>query len=1083
MLSWLQPFRKVFEKASGALERLWFVSKLALGLLILIVPPLLTFVIAQHAFKLPLPFAAGLALAVDYVLFVGAVTYYAAIKRYVVRAIAWLWSVAVVRWVVMLGAACVLFLLGASSIRHAGEQSWLYLLIEGIAVLAAFIAYALYMTPVRLRLGEKGQAVLNVCRTVFWIVLVAALDVWLYVTTKALLGGNWIFLPLGVFERFHVALALLPPAVCTLALFLAGPPYLRRAAPQWTWSVWRSKDLGTQAPHRRKPFVEIPVFDLTIGRVFFMETDPFDALSGRLRPMPGRRIHPVRLFWIGVAVMTCLSVLGLSTVAARYMAGVRGDLAVAVSYRPVVATIAYDRYGKELCRFSLENRVFIPLDRIPAHVQDAFIAIEDERFWEHDGIDPYGMLRAGYENLKSDRTMQGASTITQQVVKQVVLKNSERSWDRKTSEIFLAVELERMLRAQAFGDRRKAKRRILEVYLNHVFLGNHAYGVQAAAERYFGKTAETLTLAEAAMLAGLPKAPSRDAPHMYFERAKARQRLVLQRMRAMGIITSRELKMALNEPIGGPKKLFVSQMALAPYACEEVRRFAEETFGWSKVYQEGLFIDTTFDPEMIRKAQSVVRYGLLDLERRLGFAGPEGHDEDAKAECLGPAVAVIDQAIEANARVIARAGNVIKLCVRGNVFPLDAEDAERVHRWENAKPGRALVPGDLLTVRIETRTGPDGMPQRFALTARRTGGEAHPEALQAALVAIDQQSGEIRAIVGGYDWNESQFNNATQARRQTGSSIKPYVYLAALLHGKTAVSTELDGPICLSTATGPWCPGNYDNKYMGTVDLRMALAKSLNSVSVRLARDVGLDEILRVIRTLGVRSSIVRVWPISVGSPELTLKEQTVAYATILSNGRPLAVESQDGVPGIFVKEVRTLGRDANGEPGLEKLYGPPPRPETPVVTSGVAFELTYLMRGVIESGTATSARQLRWPVAGKTGTTNNANDVWFVGGTPALTVGVWVGRNTPTPIANKATGGSVALPFWNAFMQSVFPLAADGTPTVPPRDFPIPDDVTLTRHGETEDGRPVLIPFARGKVPHASLHAPAEDFGHGAFD
>ncbi len=781
------------------------------------------------------------------------------------------------------------------------------------------------------------------------------------------------------------------------------------------------------------------------------------------------------------------SVVALSGLASDFIADKPQDLSAVAVYQPVVSTVAYDRHGRRMCTFTLENRIYAPLQDIPKHVQDAFIAAEDQRFWEHDGVDPIGIIRAAKSNF-SDGTSQGASTLDQQVIKQIVLKDSSKSYERKISEILLAVRLEKQMAAK-HGER-AAKERILEVYLNHVYLGKGLYGVEAASQGYFGKSVRDLSLAEAAILAGLPKAPARDSPDGHFDRAKARQRYVLGRMVELRYASREERDAALAEEIVNIRRSHQLNATAAPYACEEVRRFAERTYGYDAVYKRGLSIRTTFDLELQEKAQAAVRYGLLDLERRLGFAGPEGHDDDAGDRCDPPAEWVADNAIEPNARVIGRDASSLALCVRGNRFALDPDDVKRVVAWERRQAGRALRVGDLMTVRVETRRDAKGQPVRYALTARRTGGigpDGKPryEALQAALVAMEPSTGEIRAIVGGYDWSEIQFDIATQSRRQTGSSIKPYVYLTALMKGETAVSRVLDAPICLSTASGSWCPTNYDNgrpgfrAYHGEVDLVTALAKSLNSVSVRLLVEVGLDQALATIRALGIVSKIERVFPIAVGSPELTLLEHTAGYASILANGRVLPVQHASGAPGRFVTRVSERRGGIGGFTEEHVLYEAEAIAPRQAVPSGDAYVMTHLLKGVVEFGTGARAKRLRRPVAGKTGTTNDFRDVWFMGGTADLAVGVWVGRLTPDPIAKEATGGSVALPIWEGFMEAAHPV----TDAAPARDFPIPDDVTLVDGGARRDGVPTLVPFQRGKMPQRHLSAPVADFGKGAFD
>ena len=979
------------------------------------------------------------------------------------------------------------------NLTASGALAWLGLLSEAIAVAAILAAVRLAGPPsaleermlrLRMRLDPRWNGLFRIARTLGWAAAVLCIDLWLYASVETWLGGNWISIPWLFLEDVRIPLAWIAPMVFTLAAALAGTPYLRRAAPRRVFKITRPSIERQEQSNRI--FGRTPYLFLERVRKVVTVVMP----DGRKAEM-GERFVLARVWWTSVGFVTILSVAVLTGMAEDFIADKPQDLSGVAAYQPVASTVAYDRHGHRMCTFTLENRIHVGLKDIPRHVQDAFIAAEDQRFWEHDGVDPIGIARAAKSNF-TDGTTQGASTLDQQVIKQIILKDSTKSYERKISEILLAVRLEKQMAAK-YGSR-GAKEQILEVYLNHVYLGKGFYGVEAAAQGYFGKSAKDLSLAEAAILAGLPKAPALDSPDGHFDRAKDRQRYVLGRMLELGSITRQERDDAASEEIVNIRPSHLLNATAAPYACEEVRRFAEKTYGYDAVYKRGLIIDTTFDLEIQEKAQAAVRYGLLDLERRLGFAGPEGHDDDAGASCEPPAEWVADNAIEPNARVIERNGSGMTLCVRGNRFALHPDDAQRVEKWEKAQKGRKPVQiGDLMTVRIETREEArrDGktQPVRYALTARRTGGpdaKGRPQhaALQAALVAIDPSTGEIIAIVGGYDWSEIQFDIATQARRQTGSSIKPYIYLSALMKGETVVSTVVDAPICLSTASGSWCPTNYTGPntvraYYGTVDLVTALAKSLNSVSVRLLVEVGLDNALGTIRALGVQSKIERVFPIAVGSPELTLLEHTAAYASILANGRALPVQHASGAPGRFVTKVSERRRRADGQVEVHVLYEAGPQPVRQAVPSGDAYAMTHLMKGVVEFGTGKRAKHLRRPVAGKTGTTNDFRDVWFMGGTADLAVGVWVGRMTPDPIAKEATGGSVALPIWEGFMEAAHPV----TDAAPARDFPIPDDITLIDRDERREGLPVLLPFQRGKMPQTYLTAPADDFGKGAFD
>ena len=1013
--------------------------------------------------------------------------------RMIVRLSGFLWKYRAFRWSVWSLYAAGAVALAAWNLLASGEYAPYALLCEAIG-LAAFHAALFIARPparverlfVRLRLLAPARlnGALRVLHWLAWFACIALADRWMYGAVSSWLGGNWITIPWDWVESYRIPLAAIAPIAFTVAALLARPPYLRRARPRWVLTIKQMSQV--QRERSRRILGHVPLYDLRRERKMVSFTLP----DGR-RGEAGERFVVWRMLCVGAASAALLSVAVFDAAAEKFTASLPGDLSGVEAYQPVVSTRAFDRKGRLMCTFTLEDRTYVPLSEIPKHVQDAFKAAEDKNFDLHDGIDPNGIVRAGMANFSSGRARQGASTLDQQVIKQIVLKDSSKSYVRKLSEIYLAVRLEKQMAAK-YGSR-GAKDKILEVYLNYVYLGENAAGVEAASHRYFGKSAKDLTLAEAAMLAGLPKAPSVDSPDGHFERAKVRQRYVLGRMLEQGSITAAERDAALAENIDIIHRSYLLNATAAPFACEHVRKWAEATYGYDAVYKHGLDITTTFDLDMQEKAQAAVRYGLLDLERRLGFAGPEGHDKTNGDRCDGPAEQVEDNVIEANARVIARKGAAVTLCVRGNAVPLDEDDARRVVQWEQAKPGRALSIGDLLTVRLETRTDAKKAVRRYALTARRTsdpdgngkderGNPVNP--LQAALVAIDPTSGEVRAIVGSYDWNETQFDNATQARRQTGSSIKPYIYLTALMNGETVVSHVLDAPICVMTATGKWCPKNYSNAHMsqayyGDVDLVTALAKSLNSVSVRLLLEVGLDKAIGTIRALGIRSPIVRVFPMAVGAPELTLLEHTAGIASILSNGKVLPSQTPDGLRGRFVTKVTERVRGDDGVITQRTVFEAPPAGNAQAVPSGDAYAMTHLMKGVVEFGTGTRAKRLRRPVAGKTGTTNDFRDAWFMGGSADLVVGVRVGRTTPQPIAHEATGGVVALPIWEGFMEAAHQV----TETSPARDFPIPNDVTLIHKGEKRDGVPVMIPFQRGKMPETYLSDPKLTFGQGGFD
>ena len=733
------------------------------------------------------------------------------------------------------------------------------------------------------------------------------------------------------------------------------------------------------------------------------------------------------------------------------------DLTTLLDYTPSRKSLLISSDGEEIGAFSIENRKMVPLDRMPPHVPAAFISAEDRRFWQHPGFDVVGIFRAARTNLGSEHIRQGGSTLTQQIIKQIILSDVEHfdrtgmsadeakaearrlKYRRKAMELILSVRLEREL----------SKAEILTIYLNHVYLGHGAYGVGAAAETYFGKDVDNLTISEAALLAGLVKSPSTVAPHIDIQAARGRQEYVLGRMREDGYISDSEYATAMAEPLALVDSGDLNHLA-APYFVEHVRRTATHDYGNTELFRGGLRFYATLDTRMQAAAEAALRRGLETLDRRLGFRGPVGRIDKAEREGFaeGPprpyrggasgGVAIGDRILPDTTY----AGMIVELPKRGGVevdlgpisVPLIDADATDVRAWKSDK-GQTIAIGDLLPVRLTD-------DQKAAVLAQTP-------ALQGALVAMDL-NGRVRAMVGGYDWVSSQYNRATQAHRQIGSAIKPFIYSAAIASGHTELDRFYDGPIYVPTATGVWSPSNYDNKYNGWVTLRTALAKSLNTISVQLLVDVGLDRVIEIMRGFGITSPVPRHVSISLGTPDLTLLEVAAGYAGIASGGRRVEPRLYD------------LVTDASGAI-IDDLRVRPPGPL--VIPPDVAYVMVDLMKGVVQRGTARSASDLGRPAAGKTGTSANYRDVWFIGFTTDLLCGVWIGRDDSTPIGDKVTGGGAAVPIWEEFMRAAHP------PT-PPRDFPVPPSVTFARADEWGGGpagpspEAVWVPFARGTMP-----------------
>ena len=720
-----------------------------------------------------------------------------------------------------------------------------------------------------------------------------------------------------------------------------------------------------------------------------------------------------------------------------------GRLAV---YEPPTATRLYAGDGRLLAEYAREKRVFVPIEAIPERVKQAFVAAEDQHFWRHPGIDPTGILRAALANLRrlqegEGGRPQGASTITQQVAKNFFLTN-EVSLERKLKEMILALRLERTF----------SKEKILELYLNEIYLGGRSYGVAAAALAYFDKALDELTLAEAALLAGLPKAPSAHDPLKNPQAARARRDYVLGRMLEDGYIDRATFEAARAEPLvtrQRPPETFV----VADFFTEEVRRQLVSRLGEAGFYEGGLAVRTTVDPDLQAHADRALRAGLSAYDRKQGWRGPlasldpAAPDALARLRAVDPGFELLDWRI-ALVRAAGRDGLEILLSdgSEGLVPLSELGWARRVDAdgrlGPPVKEARQVArPGDV--VLVEPLPGPG---RRYALRQR-------PQ-VEGALVALDPHTGRVLAMSGGFSYRQSQFNRATQARRQAGSAFKPFVYLAALEAGYSPASIVLDAPIVIDQGPGlpKWRPKNYSQQYYGPTTLRVGLEKSRNLMTVRLAQDIGMERIIDVARRFGIDRGLEPYLSNALGSNEVTPLALTTAYAMLVNGGRriePYLVERIQDRHGRTV--FRRDGRDCPGCAAVAWRGQLPPEPEDPrpqVADPRHAFQMVSMLQGVIERGTAVAARSLGRPLAGKTGTTNEAKDAWFVGFSPDLVVGVFVGFDQPASLGPRETGASVALPIWIEFMRG----ALDGTPPTP---FRTPPGILLVQVDAATGRRP----------------------------
>jgi penicillin-binding protein 1A len=682
-------------------------------------------------------------------------------------------------------------------------------------------------------------------------------------------------------------------------------------------------------------------------------------------------------------------IFGLAIVAAALFGTLAGLLFVYSSdlpqvndlerYRPSSITELYDQKGNVIGTFALQRRVIAKYEDYPKVLRDAVISIEDKDFERHWGIDLWRVMGAAYRDLVSGSRAQGASTLTMQLSRNLFL-TPDRKFGRKVQEILMAIQIER----------RFTKEQIFTLYANQIFLGHGVYGFEAGSEFYFGKPAKDLTIEEAALLAGLPKGPSAYSPINNPEKSLRRRNLVINNMMEDGRITAQQAQEAKSRPLN--LHLQSDPNNLAPNFIEETRRYLEKKFGTDQVHEGGLRVYTSLDMELQKAATHAVLDGLAAYERRHGWKGHvrnviaagddfslyEHPDWNHTPEPGSYFHALVISVTQTEAEI--KIGKY-----RGQIRPPGMT-------WTGHRsPNEILSVGDIVYVRV-TGVEPD---HKLQLDLEQDSGA------QAALVAIDNNTGEIRAMVGGRDFDESKFNRATQALRQTGSSFKPYVYSAAVEQGAMPDDTIVDAPISFPSVAGTWSPHNYDGKYEGTISLRHALAESRNIPAIKLAQRVGIKTVIEYVHKFGITSDIQPFLPVALGSAEVTLLEHTAAYSTFPNDGVRLSPHS--------IRKVT----DYDGH--IMEQNFPDVRD---VISAHSARVMVELLQGVVLHGTGFAASKLNHPLGGKTGTTNDFTDAWFVGFSPSITCGVWVGYDEKKTLGNKETGAQAALPIWIDFMK-----------------------------------------------------------------
>ncbi|PPJ46895.1 penicillin-binding protein 1A [Rhizobium sp. KAs_5_22] len=733
--------------------------------------------------------------------------------------------------------------------------------------------------------------------------------------------------------------------------------------------------------------------------------------------------------------------LGVAVVVAVYLNGVSKDLpdyAVLSSYAPPVTTRIHAGNGALMAEYARERRLFLPIQAIPDRVKAAFLSAEDKNFYNHPGVDIYGLGRAilvNVQNLGSGRRPVGASTITQQVAKNFLL-SADQTMDRKVKEAILSFRIEQTY----------SKDKILELYLNEIFFGMNAYGIAGAALTYFDKSVTELTIAETAYLAALPKGPSNYHPFRHTEAAIERRNWVIDRMVENGFVVKADGEEAKKQPLGVTGRRTGSYLFASDYFSEEVRRQIIEKYGDKSLYEGGLSVRTSLDPQMQIFARKALQDGLITYDQRRGYRGPvakisasgDWGAELAKLNALSDVpewklavvLAVSASNVDIGLQPAKEAGG--KVVAERETGTIAADDMDWAYRAaagdrKTAKsPEGVLAPGDVVYVE---KTGKGGYKLR------------QPPKVQGGLVAMDPHTGRVLAMVGGFSYAQSEFNRATQAMRQPGSSFKPFVYAAALDNGYTPASVIMDAPIEFVSGGQVWRPQNYGGGSAGPSTLRLGIEKSRNLMTVRLANDMGMNLVAEYAERFGIYDKMNPVLAMSLGSGETTVLRMVSAYAVLANGGKQIKPTLIDRIQDrygktIFRHEERVCeGCNANGWDGQEEPAIVDNREQ--VLDPMTAYQITSIMEGVVTRGTAAGKIKLDRPTAGKTGTTNDEKDAWFVGYTPDLVAGLYIGFDNPAPLGRGATGGSMSAPIFNEFMQD----AVAGTP---PGKFRLPEGMSL---------------------------------------
>jgi penicillin-binding protein 1A len=844
--------------------------------------------------------------------------------------------------------------------------------------------------------------------------------------------------------------------------------------------------------------------------------DPVAPRAKKKRPRRGFFARAVRgLFGAGLALMLLIGVVGGTVFWVTYQrfSADLPDVDGLRNYQPPVMSRVYAGDSRLLTELASERRIFVPITAVPEPVRQAFISAEDQNFYSHRGIDPLAITRAAIFDLAhfgQGKRPIGASTITQQVAKNMLL-DGQVSIARKAREAILAMRIEQNL----------SKDRILELYLNEIYLGLGSYGVAAAAQAYFNKSLDKLTIAEAAFLAALPKAPNNLNPFKYPEAARQRRDYVLDRLQEDHAITAAQATAAKADPIVPSEFRRPPPIPGADWFTEEVRRQLVLQFGQDATQAGGLMVHTSLDPALQIAAERTLRDGLMAYDRKMsGWRGAVTRLNLAPADFETAWPAALNEVprppgmlplwkLAIVATVTDREAKVEWLSQTGErkTGALALSDLAWVHPVRDGKAGPAphrmaeiVQAGDVVMIDpspVQSAAIPQPAPTTMPKGSATAPATAQPAMnrvtlrqiplVQGALVSLDPRTGRVLAMVGGWSFEQSQFNRATQAQRQPGSSFKPIVYLTALEKGISPSQRFLDAPIVIDTPEGRWRPGNFENTFSGPTPLRTALEQSLNLVTLRVAQQVGMQAVADNAIAFHMVDGMPRVLPAALGAVDTTVLREAGAYASIAAGGREVlpsfidSVQDRDGhvvqrAPGLDCQDCGDLGKPPELTDSRKQIADP-----------ASVFQLVTMMQGVVQRGTGIpAAKGLNRPIAGKTGTTQDFADAWFSGFTPDLVTVVWVGFDNPASLGENETGAAVAAPIWHDYMA----LALAGHPVLP---FPQPAGVTMaawsTGTGTVTDAfKPDQVPGASAPIGMGLASAPADDQGgtaivHGGVD